>query len=243
MVAGAATECHLQHVDLEVAANMPGMDVDRGLREIGEFLSNIREINELELLIASDGPNDARNLSLAALNMGLVEKYESLPSPEQLDLIPLNCPPSFFLEVLTGYIRDAIISLQSWTRKDDNVKKNILIKRINTLRDDFLINSAVISELEAELNGIVKSELNLKIKNMKIFENLSTEKPTGLFLSLAKNKMSGTGLGKIKNDNDTPFDNDDMRNEYITSFYENLYEKDPAEPQNFDNIIEDFLGP
>ena len=78
---------------------------------------------------------------------------------------------------------------------------------------------------------------------MKIFENLSTEKPTGLFLSLAKNKMSGTGLGKIKNDNDTPFDNDDMRNEYITSFYENLYKKDPAEPQNFDNIIEDFLGP
>ena len=78
---------------------------------------------------------------------------------------------------------------------------------------------------------------------MKIFENLSTEKPTGLFLSLAKNKTSGTGLGKIKNDNDTPFDNDDMRNEYITSFYENLYKKDPAEPQNFDNIIEDFLGP
>ena len=24
---------------------------------------------------------------------------------------------------------------------------------------------------------------------------------------------------------------------------ENLYKKDPAEPQNFDNIIEDFLGP
>ena len=66
---------------------------------------------------------DARNLSLAALNMGLVEKYESLPSPEQLDLIPLNCPSSIFLEVLTGYIWDAIISLQSWTRKVDNVKK------------------------------------------------------------------------------------------------------------------------
>ena len=129
MVAGAATECHLQHVDREAADNMPGMDVDRGLREIGEFLSNIREINELELLIATDGPNDARNLSLAALNMGLVEKYESLPSPEQLDLIPLNCPPSLFLEVLTGYIRDAIISLQSWTRKVDNVKKKKFHKK------------------------------------------------------------------------------------------------------------------
>ena len=78
---------------------------------------------------------------------------------------------------------------------------------------------------------------------MKLFENLSTEKPTSLFLSLAKNKTSGTGLGKIKNDNDSPFDNDEMRNNYITNFYENLYKKDPAEPQNFDNIIEEFLGP
>ena len=113
----------------------------------------------------------------------------------------------------------------------------MLIKRINTLRDDFLINSAVISELEAELNSIVENELNLKLKNMKIFENLSTENPTGLFLSLAKNKTSGSGLGKIKSDDDTPFENDDRRNEYITSFYKNLYKKDPVEPQNFDNII------
>ena len=41
-------------MDGVAADNMPGMELDRGLREIGEYLSLIREINELEMLIASD---------------------------------------------------------------------------------------------------------------------------------------------------------------------------------------------
>ena len=65
MVASAAAECHLQHVDANAAANMAGLELERGLQEIGRFLLKIREINELELVIAIEGPNGTRNLSLA----------------------------------------------------------------------------------------------------------------------------------------------------------------------------------
>ena len=65
VVASAAAECHLQHVDANAAANMAGLELERGLQEIGRFLLKIREINELELVIAIIGPNGTRNLSLA----------------------------------------------------------------------------------------------------------------------------------------------------------------------------------
>ena len=68
MVASAAAECHLQHVDANAAANMAGLDLERGLQEIGRFLLKIRELNELELVIAVEGLDGIRNLALAEKN-------------------------------------------------------------------------------------------------------------------------------------------------------------------------------
>ena len=110
------------------------------------------------------------------------------------------------------------------------------------MRDDFIINSVRISELESELNNIIEQELRARVNNMKLFENLTTEKPTGLFLNLAKKNPGGSGIGKIKKDDGTAFVDELSRNEHIVSFYEDLYKKDPVEPENFDGIVETFLG-
>ena len=241
VVAGAAAECHLQHADAPEAVRL-GINLDDGLQEIGMFIQKIREINELEMLIADEGLTDFRELSLAEKNTELEALFENLPNPDQLAIIPLNCNPDVFLEVLMGYIRDSVISLQSWVRKISNVKKNRIIKRINMLRDDFLINSAPIAELESELNGIVEANLQLRVKNMKIFEHLNNEKPTGLFLSLAKKNSGGESQNKIRNVDNTPFPDPESRNEHITRFFENLYAKDPLEPASLDGEIERFLG-
>jgi hypothetical protein len=75
---------------------------------------------------------------------------------------------------------------------------------------------------------------------MKIFENLNFEKPTPLFLSLTKNKVTDK-LSLIKNDRGEDFTNDAVRNEYIVRKFEEIYEnKDPDHMPN--NIIENFLG-
>ena len=52
-------------MDANAAANMAGLDLERGLQEIGRFLLKIRELNELELVIAVEGLDGIRNLALA----------------------------------------------------------------------------------------------------------------------------------------------------------------------------------
>ena len=59
---------------------------------------------------------------------------------------------------------------------------------------------------------------------------------------MAKSKNSGK-LSRIKNNLGQEFASDAERVEYITGFYEQLYKKNLGEPESFENIIENFLGP
>ena len=115
----------------------------------------LREINDLEYDIILNGETDAKTISKENKVTELAIKKQSLPSPEQLNIISLNCPDDIFLEVLMGNIRNSLISFQSWVKKLNTLKKSILVSRINILRGDFLINSNQISELQADLNRLV----------------------------------------------------------------------------------------
>ena len=64
----------------------------------------------------------------------------------------------------------------------------------------------------------------------------------GAFLSLAKNRNNGK-MSKIKNDNNLPFNSVEESTDFIVSFFENLYKKPIDDPQNYEGIIEGFLGP
>ena len=102
----------------------------------------------------------------------------------------------------------------------------MLSTRINSLRGDFIINSDQISELQAELNRLVELEIRGKILNMKLFEGLHSEKPSPIFLSLAKKRNSGN-LSVMKNDTGTAFASPEAQGEYIATFFENLYRAPP----------------
>ena len=178
----AAADTYLNHA----SDNNPQINIAAGRLEVGAFLLLLREINDLEYDIEGENPekilerdNKTRNLELSRNNM---------PTPEQLDLINRSCPDDTFLEVLMGNIRNSIISFQSWTKKVSTLKKSLLVSRINTLRDNFIVNSNEISALQEELNRLVELEIREKILNMKLFEGLHSEKPTPMFLALAKNK-------------------------------------------------------
>ena len=84
-----------------------------------------------------------------------------------------------------GSIKGATISFQSWAWKLSTAKKSQLVGQINNLRGEFAINANRISDLQNELNDLVNLEVKEKIKSMKLFEGLNSEKPTPLFLSLA----------------------------------------------------------
>ena len=147
----AAADTYLSHA----SALNPGIDLDTGKREVGSFLLLLREINDLEYDIILNGETDAKNISKENKVTELAIKKHSLPNPEQLNIISLNCPDDIFLEVLMGNIRNSLISFQSWVKKLTTLKKSILVSRINILRGEFLINSHQISGLQADLNRLV----------------------------------------------------------------------------------------
>jgi hypothetical protein len=77
---------------------------------------------------------------------------------------------------------------------------------------------------------------------MKIFDCLSSEKPTPMFLSLARCSNSDKKLSAICKPNGEPFESKESRNNFIFSYYRDVYTKDNAEPVDFGNCIERFLG-
>jgi Reverse transcriptase (RNA-dependent DNA polymerase) len=79
------------------------------------------------------------------------------------------------------------------------------------------------------------------VDNIKLFENLSSEKPSPIFLSLAKNNSSGN-LNEIKNDAGEVFMCPEDRANYIFDKYQSLFRKEDTEPLPGD-AIESFLGP
>ena len=122
----------------------------------------LREINDLEYEIELNGSTPEKLLQIDNKKRNLEISKNNLPTPEQLDLLNLNCLDDIFLEVSMGNIRNSIISFQSWTKKVSNLKKSLLITRINALRDNFLVNSNKISALQEELNRLVELEIREK---------------------------------------------------------------------------------
>ena len=137
---------------------------------MGAFITLLRKINDIEYNITLNGPTDLKILSKDNKIAELAVKRTTLPNPGELNNIVLSCPDDTFLEVLMGNLRNSIISFQSWVRKNQYLKKSLLVNRINSLRDKFLINSHLISDLQEELNRLVESEILEKIKSLKIFE-------------------------------------------------------------------------
>ena len=200
----------------------PGVDLDTGRREVGSFLTLLREINDIEYDITLNGPTDLKILSKDNKIAALAERRTTLPNPGDLNNIVLSCPDDTFLEVLMGNLRNAIISFQSWVSKLHNLKKSLLVNRINSLRDNFLINSHLILDLQEELNRLVESAILDKIKSLKLFEGLNSKKPSPIFLALAKHRGKGS-LNQMRDDTGSKFNSDLDQGEYIAKFFESLY--------------------
>ncbi len=162
-----------------------------------------------------------------------IDRYTSLK---------LTCSNEFFFEALASNIKGSVISFQTFTKKLSSLKQSRLVQQINTLKDNYIGNQDDIASLELELNSIVNSEVLLKVRSMKLFSRLNSEKPTPIFLSLARAGNSSSRLDNILDDDGTPFVSDDIRIENIVSYYENIYKKQESDTVSYTDCIEHFLG-
>jgi hypothetical protein len=78
---------------------------------------------------------------------------------------------------------------------------------------------------------------------MKLFSCLNSERPTPLFLSLARSSNKGSNLSAIRKRGGSPYLTEEEKVEGIVSYYEEIYRKPTTDPSCYSGCIEKFLGP
>jgi hypothetical protein len=156
-----------------------------------------------------------------------------------LRLVPSD---EFFLESLLSSVKGHLISYQTWYKKTEHAQRNILVKTLNELKVNYEENANEIYTLESRLNELVQKNVLAKAKTMKIFKCLNAEKPTPMFLNLAKKAKTNQKLENVKKPDGTPFTCNKERENYIVEYYSSLYKKPDGERIAYDGCIEEFLG-
>jgi hypothetical protein len=208
-------ETYLHHA----VRDQPGLDREASLQHVSRLVDLIRQANEIEFNMCFNGTNNLQEITLSGLNTEIELEVDLLPEPALLDDITITCNPDTFLEVLMGNVRNTLISFQAWISK---IKACALSRSLNLLKSNYTENCDEIFRLESELVSIRDADLAIKIKDIKLFENLHNEKPSPLFLQLIK-KSSKDDLSSIRDDNNQQFETDSEREAHIVKFYERLY--------------------
>ncbi len=92
------------------------------------------------------------------------------------------------------------------------------------------------------MKSILDKETLLKVRAMKLFRCLNGERPTTVFLSLARSSNKNTNLSCICKSDGSPYDSYAEKVEGIVSYYEEIYGKSLSEAPDLHNCIENFLG-
>jgi hypothetical protein len=190
-------DCYLNHAaqdqappgDGRLVHHARGLDRDRIGAEKIKFGNLLRLINEYNIMYETkerEGTNPHLELELAAKNTEIRIHRDSMWDIDVLTGLNLVLSDEFFLESLLSCVKGSIISYQTWFKKMETAKKSKLIKDLNELKTNYDDNANEIYALENALNELVHKNIQAKVKSMKIFECLNAEKPTFMFLNLAK---------------------------------------------------------
>jgi len=255
IVLAAAMDTYFNHVDIEdphnhaVLGNLNVHQAEGANRlqqekeKVGHFLLLITQFNSLNEQLSLDPSNNLIALEVAAKNTEISIARENLLNWDTVTQLKLSTGSDTFLEVLMGNVKGNVISFQQWVRKTENSLKSRLVKRLNDLKLNYEQNCNEISAIEDQLTGIVDKELIEKAKTMRLFESINAEKPTPIFMSLARCRSTSKKLSSIKQDDGSPYNSREQQIEGIVSYYEKLYKKPVNERINYEGCIEEFLGP
>jgi exonuclease III len=216
------------------------IDIGRYKTLIGNVLVNQNLLNACKLSLAESGYNRVTVDRCETLRCNINRLLTELPTLESLENRNISCERDTFLEVLIIGVKNSALAHQHNFFKVKNAKKKCLDKRICNLKLDFNANSGEILRLERELDNLIEMDLREEILKMKHFESLNNEKITPYFLGLAKRPQNSESLSDINRDDGTPFDNRNVRSDYIKSYYENIYKRVPVDIT--DQSINNFLG-
>jgi hypothetical protein len=250
VVWAATADCYLNHAVPD--QQMPGDGLVHHGRQrdrigeekakVGNLFRLITEYNSIAEQIARNGENNRLELELAAKNTEIRIQRDSMWDIQVLTNLILVPSDEFFLESLLSSVKGHLIAYQTWYKKTEHAQRNILVKTLNELKVNYEENANEIYTLESRLNELVQKNVLAKAKTMKIFECLNAEKPTPMFLNLAKKTKTNQKLENVKKPDGTPFTCNKDRENYIVDYYSSLYKKPDGERLDYDGCIDEFLG-
>jgi hypothetical protein len=232
----------LGHLGQHVHGLDPVRALDDQKQVEGNFIKLLKEYNNLCERQAQDKNNRLLDLLIAEKNTEILAQKDRMWDVDRHNTLNLSCEDDVFLEALVSNIKGQVVSFQSWVKKVENKEKNLIISRLNMLKVDFDINSSEICRLEEELKALLDKETLLKVKSMKLFSCLNNERPTPLFLSLARASSKGTNLSAVCKKDGSPYLTEEDKVEGIVSYYEDIYRKPITDQACYSGCIEKFLG-
>jgi hypothetical protein len=149
-----------------------------------------------------DPQNNHISLQLAGKNTEITLQKKDLTNFQNLLNLKLSTSDDIFLEILMGNVKGSVIGFQQWVKRTENSLKTRLVNKLHDLKINRDENYDEILETERDLLEITEKEISEKAKNLKIFECLNAEKPTSLFMSLARCRSTGKKLSSINKDDD-----------------------------------------
>jgi hypothetical protein len=210
--------------------------------KVGNFIKLCKDYNALVERRTTDKNSNLLSLLIAEKDTEVNLQRDKIWDVERFSRLKLNCSDDFFFEALASNIKGHVISYQTWVKKVENTEKSSIITMLNKLKVDYITNSEAITRLEGQLNAIIDAETLLKVRSMKLFSCLNAEKPTPIFLSLARSSNAGTNLSCIRKDDGSPYSTPEAKTEGIVSYYENIYRKPLSDLTDYSDSIANFLG-
>ena len=237
----AVYETYLQHAQINDTLS----EVQRNaiLNSIGQISVLQHRIRSASSTIAMGEGNELGEMEIEGLRAEVRESFDDLPQLAFFENLELTCDKATFFEVLSFSVKNVTLGHQAWFFKTLNKLKTSLASSIKILKQNFNANNLEILALERRLSAITESELRSELLKLKNFERLNNEKITPHFLKIAKSSKPDDSLDSLCDDGGQHFTNDSDRSEHITSYYENIYKKDPNEiaatPEDIINFLED----
>jgi hypothetical protein len=159
-----------------------------------------------------------------------------------MQYMPLVVDDDIFLETLISCVKNEVGSFQHFYNSSKAQYKKSLVGDLKLLKEVADPDFERIHLLERDLNNCLNDELLTELEKSNLYEYIHDEKMTPVFLKLAKCSASEAKISDICKIDNSVFLNPDERNEYIVSYFSNIYKVPPGFQNNFEGCIENFLG-
>jgi hypothetical protein len=167
------------------------------VREKGKIDSCLLSLRELVSKLenkATSNPSNLLDLEIAGVEQQICSDIDDMLPLNILENIKKTCNDVLFFESLTVEVKKYGSKMQRVLCRHKNLWRDNICKKLKLLKHDYVNKCEQIKTLENVLKTQSDIDLRERIRDIKIFECLNTEKATPLLVSLGKNKNNSESL-------------------------------------------------